>query len=107
MFAGANYIELKAKYPWQNSFMVVDTANEIGLRMVDDIHISAKYQVFAKSDSKYKCVIFKFNKKHRQVFLKTIAQIPNKALICGYSDYKVYCNKLIKDLLKKEGRGEI
>lgn len=101
MFAGANYIELKAKFPWQNCFMVIDTENEIGLRMVEDIHISAKYRMFVNNDSKYKCIIFKFNKRHRQIFLKTIAQIPNKALICGYSDYKAYCNKFIKDLLER------
>lgn len=100
LIIGENFIELKAIFSWQNCFVVVDTESEIGCRMIDDMHISVKYKVFANSDCVYKAIIYTFNKKYRNIFLKTIALIPNKAIVCGYSDYKLYCNKFIKGLLE-------
>lgn len=105
MLKGVNFIELKAGLPWENAFMVVDTPNEIGLKLIDDIHIAATYKVFAHNEHDYKVILYKFKVKHREEFLKAVAEIPKKALECGYKDYEWFCNDLIYQILEsKEGK---
>jgi len=105
MLKGVNFIELKAGLPWENAFMVVDAPNEIVLKLIDDIHIAATYKVLVRNEDEYKVILYKFKAKHREEFLKAVAEIPNKALECGYKDYEWFCNDLINQIIEaKEGK---
>ncbi len=103
MLKGDNFIELKAGLPWENEFMVVDTPNEIGLKLINDIYIAATYKIFAYNEERYKVVLYKFKAKHRDKFLNAIAEIPEKALVSGYKDYEWFCNELINKMLDSKG----
>lgn len=103
MLKGVNFIELKAGLPWENAFFVVDTPNEIGIKLVDEICIAAHYKVYAHNEHQYKVVLYKFKAKHRDEFLNAVAEIPKKALASGYKDYEWFCNEMIHKILDSKG----
>ena len=103
MLKGVNFIELKAGLPWENAFLVIDTPNEIGIELIESIHIAANYRVYVHKGQQYKVVFYKFKAKHREKLLQAVSEITNKALVCGYKDYENFCNEMIFKILKESG----
>jgi len=58
--------------------------------------VTVKFQhEFCKDGTPY-CVIFcRIRKKDEAAFLDTMRELPEKMLLCGYSDYAVQCEQIM------------
>jgi len=79
-------------------FAFVDTKDYLA----DGLFIKHKVPVvfgdeFARSDSSYLVIFCKCRKKYTNALMAALQELPNKMMICGFSDYPQFCEKLKAD----------
>lgn len=109
--------EGKRKYPWfypiktmspfRESCIYIDTIGYLADRLFQDAGVKvAKTNIFYRDGDPYRIVLCSFWKKDAGKFMQAMQMLPDKALICGWTDYMDYANKLFADAkqLRKSGR---
>lgn len=94
---GMNYIQLKSKNPLACEFAYFDNEQ----LFADQIFIQKKIHVqfgaeFAKQEFKYRLIFCKIKKQDKDKFLEAMEDLEKKMLLCGYPDYKEYCQDFMK-----------
>lgn len=76
-------------------FAFLDTADYLA----DSLFIKHEVTVafgdeYISEDTPYRVIFCKCRKRDVQRFLQALEELTNKMIICGYSDYPKYCQKL-------------
>ena len=76
-------------------FAIIDTKDYLA----DQLFIRPKVRVwfgreFMHPESRYAVIMCKCKKRDVNAFLSAIAELPNKMLLCGNTDYLSYCKDL-------------
>lgn len=103
----ANYIQLKSgKLSRYINFVYIDTTGFLADRIFVQNEIRVKFcgDYFHK-EKKYVVVMCKVKKKDASVFLKSMEELTNRAILMGNTDYESFCKeqfkRFISDIQKK------
>lgn len=76
-------------------YVFIDTSDHFYKQVFEGKGITVKaVKEYSKSDSHFRLILCRINKKDEHSFINTIGQIYNKALLLGYTDYEKMCNLL-------------
>lgn len=94
-----NYVKLDCFSIFRYQYVYVDT----GKYLADQLFINHKVRVkfgreMATKDVPYRYVFCKVRKKDEKNFLSALAEIYDKALLMGYSEYEKYCDLLLQEV---------
>ena len=98
-----NYIELgRSRFFRNKQFAYIDTM----VLLADRIFIENKVRVKFCGDYKhrernYDVVICKVKKKDVSVFLQSMAELKNRAILMGNTDYETFCKEQIRLMQSK------
>lgn len=102
-----NYLQLKSnRFSRYNNFVYIDTTGFLADRIFAQNEIRVKFcgDYFHKG-KKYVVVMCKVKKKDVSVFLQSMAELKNRAILMGNTDYESFCKeqfeKFISDIQKK------
>lgn len=102
-----NYLQLKSnRFSRYNNFVYIDTTGFLADRIFTQNEIRAKFcgDYFHK-EKKYVIIMCKVKKKDVSVFLQSMAELKNRAILMGNTDYESFCKeqfeKFISDIQKK------
>ena len=102
-----NYIELgKSRFSRYKQFAYIDTTGFLADRIFAQNEIRVKFcgDYFHK-EKKYVVVMCKVKKKDVSVFLQSMAELKNRAILMGNTDYEPFCKeqfaRFISDIQKK------
>lgn len=81
-------------------FAFFDTADYLA----DNLFVKHEVKVdfgpeFERDDSPYKAIFCRCRKRDVSRFLKALEELPNKMMICGYTDYPQFCEKIKHDAI--------
>ena len=102
-----NYLQLKSnRFSRYNNFVYIDTTGFLADRIFAQNEIKVKFcgDYFHK-EKKYVVVMCKVKKKDASVFLQSMAELKNRAILMGNTDYESFCKehfeRFISDIQKK------
>ena len=102
-----NYIELgRSRFFRNKQFAYIDTTGFLADRIFTQNEIKVKFcgDYFHK-EKKYVAVMCKVKKKDTSVFLQSMEELANRAILMGNTDYESFCKeqfeKFISDIQKK------
>lgn len=102
-----NYLQLKSnRFSRYNNFVYIDTTGFLADRIFAQNEIRVKFcgDYFHK-EKKYVVAMCKVKKKDMPVFLQSMAELANRAIIMGNTDYESFCKehfeRFISDIQKK------
>lgn len=102
-----NYLQLKSnRFSRYNNFVYIDTTGFLADRIFAQNEIRVKFcgDYFHK-EKKYVVVMCKVKKKDVSVFLQSMAELKNRAILMGNTDYEPFCKeqfaRFISDIQKK------
>lgn len=90
-----NYFPIKKFSLFYNFFVYIDSKTY----QADNVFIKHNIKIsfvedFLNPNSSYAMVICKVKKRDITEFKKALSELPNKMLLCGYSDYFEECNRI-------------
>ncbi len=102
-----NYIELgRSRFFRNKQFAYIDTTGFLADRIFAQNEIKVKFcgDYFHK-EKKYVVVMCKVKKKDTSVFLQSMEELANRAILMGNTDYESFCKeqfeRFISDIQKK------
>lgn len=102
-----NYLQLKSnRFSRYNNFVYIDTTGFLADRIFAQNEIKVKFcGDYFHREKKYVVVMCKVKKKDVSVFLQSMAELKNRAILMGNTDYESFCKeqfeKFISDIQKK------
>lgn len=102
-----NYIQLKSgKLSRYINFAYIDTTGYLADRIFAQNEIKVKFcGDYFHREKKYIVVMYKVKKKDVSVFLQSMAELKNRAILMGNTDYESFCKeqfkRFISDIQKK------
>lgn len=102
-----NYIQLKSgKFSRYINFVYIDTTGFLADRIFAQNEIKVKFcGDYFHREKKYVVVMCKVKKKDAPVFLRSMEDLINRAIIMGNTDYESFCKEQFKrftsDIQKK------
>ena len=102
-----NYIQLKSgKLSRYINFAYIDTTGYLADRIFAQNEIKVKFcGDYFHREKKYIVVMCKVKKKDVSVFLQSMAELKNRAILMGNTDYESFCKeqfkRFISDIQKK------
>lgn len=102
-----NYLQLKSnRFSRYNNFVYIDTTGFLADRIFAQNEIRVKFcEDYFRKEKKYVVVMCKVKKKDVSVFLQSMAELKNRAILMGNTDYESFCKeqfeKFISDIQKK------
>ena len=103
----ANYIQLKSnRFSRYINFVYIDTTGFLADRIFAQNEIKVKFcGDYFHREKKYVVVMCKVKKKDAPVFLRSMKELINRAIIMGNMDYESFCKEQFKrftsDIQKK------
>lgn len=98
-----NYLQLKSnRFSRYNNFVYIDTTGFLADRIFAQNEIRVKFcgDYFHK-EKKYVVVMCKVKKKDVSVFLQSMAELKNRAILMGNTDYESFCKEQIRLMQSK------
>lgn len=102
-----NYLQLKSnRFSRYDNFVYIDTTGFLADRIFAQNEIRVKFcgDYFHK-ENKYVVVMCKVKKKDTPVFLQSMEELTNRAILMGNTDYESFCKehfeRFISDIQKK------
>lgn len=102
-----NYLQLKSnRFSRYNNFVYIDATGFLADRIFAQNEIRVKFcgDYFHK-EKKYVVVMCKVKKKDTPVFLQSMEELANRAIVMGNTDYESFCKeqfkRFISDIQKK------
>lgn len=102
-----NYIELgKSRFSRYKQFAYIDTMGFLADRIFIENKVRVKFcGDYKHREKNYVVVICKVKKKDISVFLQSMEELTNRAILMGNTDYESFCKeqfeKFISDIQKK------
>ena len=102
-----NYIELgRSRFFRNKQFAYIDTTGFLADRIFIENKVRVKFCVDYKHREKnYVVVICKVKEKDVSIFLQSMAELKNRAILMGNTDYESFCEeqfeRFISDIQKK------
>jgi hypothetical protein len=102
-----NYLQLKSnRFSRYNNFVYIDTTGFLADRIFAQNEIRVKFcEDYFRKEKKYVVVMCKVKKKDVSVFLQSMAELKNRAILMGDTDYESFCKeqfeRFISDIQKK------
>lgn len=102
-----NYLQLKSnRFSRYNNFVYIDTTGFLADRIFAQNEIRVKFcGDYFHREKKYIVVMCKVKKKDVSVFLQSMEELTNRAILMGNTDYESFCKeqfeKFISDIQKK------
>ena len=102
-----NYLQLKSnRFSRYNNFVYIDTTGFLADRIFIENKVRVKFCGDYKHREKNYVVVFcKVKKKDVSVFLQSMAELENRAILMGNTDYESFCKeefeRFISDIQKK------
>lgn len=98
-----NYLQLKSNwFSRYNNFVYIDTTGFLADRIFAQNEIKVKFcgDYFHK-EKKYVVVMCKVKKKDALVFLQSMEELENRAILMGNTDYETFCKEQIRLMQSK------
>lgn len=98
-----NYLQLKSnRFSRYNNFVYIDTTGFLADRIFAQNEIKVKFcgDYFHK-EKKYVVVMCKVKKKDASVFLQSMTELKNRAILMGNTDYESFCKEQIRLMQSK------
>lgn len=102
-----NYLQLKSnRFSRYNNFVYIDTTGFLADSIFAQNEIKVKFcGDYFHREKKYVVVMCKVKKKDVSVFLQSMAELANRAILIGNTDYESFCKeqfkRFISDIQKK------
>lgn len=102
-----NYLQLKSnRFSRYNNFVYIDTTGFLADRIFAQNEIKVKFcGDYFHREKNYVVVFCKVKKKDVSVFLQSMAELANRAILMGNTDYESFCKeqfeRFISDIQKK------
>ena len=98
-----NYIELgRSRFFRNKQFAYIDTTGFLADRIFIENKVRVKFcgDYFHK-EKKYVVVMCKVKKKDASVFLQSMAELKNRAILMGNTDYETFCKEQLRLMQSK------
>ena len=93
-----NAIMLKSKNPFKDVILFVDTITNMSDSLFEKHGVKVKERgAFRRGTEPYRVMVVSFYKWDIFGVIDALEELEKKALVCGYSDYASYCEKLYND----------
>ena len=93
-----NAIMMKSKNPLKYDILFVDTVTNMSNSLFEKHGVNVKERgAFRRGKEPYRVMIVSFYKWDIFGVTDALEELEKKALVCGYSDYVFYCEKLYND----------
>lgn len=98
-----NYIELgKSRFSRYKQFAYIDTMGFLADRIFVENKVRVKFcGDYKHREKNYVVVICKVKKKDVSVFLQSMAELKNRAILMGNTDYETFCKEQIRLMQSK------
>ena len=98
-----NYLQLKSnRFSRYNNFVYIDTTGFLADRIFAQNEIKVKFcGDYFHREKKYVVVMCKVKKKDVPVFLQSMAELKNRAILMGNTDYETFCKEQIRLMQSK------
>ena len=102
-----NYLQLKSnRFSRYNNFVYIDTTGFLADRIFIENKVRVKFcGDYKHREKNYVVVSCKVKKKDVSVFLQSMAELKNRAILMGNTDYESFCKeqfeRFILDIQKK------
>lgn len=102
-----NYLQLKSnRFSRYNNFVYIDTTGFLADRIFIENKVRVKFcGDYKHREKNYVVVSCKVKKKDVSVFLQSMAELKNRAILMGNTDYEPFCKeqfaRFISDIQKK------
>ena len=102
-----NYLQLKSnRFSRYNNFVYIDTTGFLADRIFIENKVRVKFcGDYKHREKNYVVVICKVKEKDVSVFLRSMAELANRAIVMGNTDYESFCKeqfaRFISDIQKK------
>lgn len=102
-----NCLQLKSpRFSRYNNFVYIDTTGFLADRIFAQNEIRVKFcGDYFQKEKKYVIIMCKVKKKDVSVFLQSMAELKNRAILMGNTDYESFCKeqfkRFISDIQKK------
>ena len=101
-----NYIRIGRFSLWYAYYAIIDVPEYYGDQLFIQQQVTVEFGAeYAHNDSPYLVIFCKVRKKDESKFLKALAELPRKMLLCGYTDYNHYCQSFIQKM--ESGREQL
>lgn len=88
-------------------FAIIDTADYLADQLFIRHHVRVSFgKEFAAPDMLYRIIFCRVRKRDMVAFLSAMEELPNKMLLCGYTDYLDNCRALHRKISKEVRRDE-
>lgn len=98
-----NYLQLKSnRFSRYNNFVYIDTTGFLADRIFAQNEIKVKFcGDYFHREKKYVVVMCKVKKKDALVFLQSMEELENRAILMGNTDYESFCKEQIRLMQSK------
>lgn len=98
-----NYLQLKSnRFSRYNNFVYIDTTGFLADRIFAQNEIKVKFcGDYFHREKNYVVVFCKVKKKDVSVFLQSMAELANRAILMGNTDYESFCKEQIRLMQSK------
>lgn len=80
-------------------YAIIDTADYYADQLFIRHQVTVRFgNEFAHPDAPYLIIMCKVRKKDRRRFLDALAELPNKMLLCGHTDYLAFCEQFYEKM---------
>ena len=98
-----NYLQLKSnRFSRYNNFVYIDTTGFLADRIFIENKVRVKFcGDYKHKEKNYVVVICKVKKKDVSVFLRSMAELANRAIVIWNTDYESFCKEQIRLMQSK------
>lgn len=87
-----NYLKLKTMSPFTYSYIFLDCDEYLADQLFIKHKVPVKFgKEYRKNDSRYCVISCKIRKRYEEEFKKALAEMNNKMILRGYTDYADFC----------------
>jgi len=94
-----NYVKIDCFLLFHCQYLYLDTEKYLADQLFINHKVRVKFgREMVTKDVPYRYVFCKVRKKDEKNFLSALAEIYDKALLMGYSEYEKYCDLLLQEV---------
>lgn len=87
-----NYLKLKTMSPFTYSYIFLDCDEYLSDQLFIKHKVPVKFgKEYCKNNSRYCVISYKIRKRYEEEFKKALAEMDNKMILRGYTDYADFC----------------
>lgn len=96
-------IQILRRSPFYHYFMYVDVPEYLADDLLTNEDVGVRFlREYEDPGSSYRVIYVRCRKKDTPRFLSAISRLTNKAMLCGYPDYKEFCQDFFLGWLEEE-----